>query len=163
KTVSILNTVENRINQETKTEQLTPEIAWEAVELAEQEYSKKYKTGYSDDWWENSVLSTYSNEDAIARMAKKSLSQDIQNEINKYVPAYVMVTRLATLRKMGQQWDTEGIRQRLSDRKLTINEGVALNVIMTTLGKRILNYTLMTNMYAMQEKDIPEGFSVGIF
>ncbi|MCA6069648.1 MAG: hypothetical protein LE180_00755, partial [Endomicrobium sp.] len=38
KTVSILNTVENRINQETKTEQLTPEIAWEAVELAEQEY-----------------------------------------------------------------------------------------------------------------------------
>jgi hypothetical protein len=160
KTTSILSTVANKIkiNNMLKT---APSVETE-VELAENEYAKNNYIEHDNDEWLN-ALAVHENIAKFVKTNETKLPRNLRNCIKKFTSANVMATRLATLRKIGLQWDTEEIRQNLSDRKLKINEEVAFNTIMATLEKRILNKTKAISTHNIKNQIYPDALNAITF
>jgi hypothetical protein len=151
------------VSGKTRKKRLTPAIAKAAVESAEEEYMKRnFVNRYNKNWWEN-ILTIYAKVADEAEKGKITLPQNLININKKFASTKVMATRLATLRKVGQQWDNEGIRQRLNDRKLKINEEVVLNTIMATLEKRVNDYSMLLSIYDIKKEFIPNELAISSF
>jgi hypothetical protein len=159
KATHMFGVVAKEINDKSETALPTPEIVKTAIESAEDNFMENNYYGYSKDRWRH-ILTTYAR---IAEEGKTKPSQNMINKNKKHVSAEVMAVRLATLRKIGAIWDNEGIRQNLNERKLKINEGVALNTIMATLEERLLNYATVASIYNIKKQLIPNDLNVILF
>jgi hypothetical protein len=145
-----------------ETETLTPAIVKASIELAERTFMTHNHWGYNKDWW-NHVLTTHENIAKLMKTNETMLPRNMKNWTKKYTSAIVMATRLATLRKVGQQWDNEKIRQNSNDRKLTINEKVVFNTIMETLNERILNQAKAINLHNIKKLQYPNDLNINVF
>jgi hypothetical protein len=162
KTKGMFDAITKEINNKPETAFLTPEIAKTAVESAEEDYMKNNYDGYDGDGWQKDLI-TYANIAEIVERDKTTLPQNLINISKKFASMEAMATRLATLRKIGLQWDEQKIRQNLNDRKLTINERMVLDTIMAIIEERTSNYSMLVSIHNIKRKFLPDDLKISSF
>jgi hypothetical protein len=145
----------NKINDGTKTQELTPVIAKTMAKSTLKELHLN-NDRYGGEWYEDEIKQWNENYDSVeeektkyANAAKKELSKNVKNAVEKYISKKIMVVRLRTLRNLAYEWDNKMIRQDLNDRKLKINEITTLNAIMETIEERALKVNMMMTLFNM--------------
>jgi hypothetical protein len=163
-TMKMFNETVFRIKEENKKQNITYAIAKTITEstLTEKNLNKVLSL-YNDERTKRKVAEKEEKTATTAEEAKKTLPQNLQDTLKKYISAKTTATRLATLRNLGNEWDNEDVRQDLKDRMLDTNEILALNTIMETIKERALNSIMIKTMFGIKKILTPEDMVFDVF
>lgn len=135
----MFDVVVGKIDNETKTQSLTPAIAAKTVVKST---LKKY-TG--KEW-----AKAFARKAKLVKEAETTVPPNLKDLTKKFVSTQIMAVRLATLRKVGALWDKKGIRLEPDARILTTNERAALDTAMATIEERAFNDLMAKQIYGIR-------------